>query len=161
MLYTFERQTGPQYQLGGRSFYLEESAQGRVVFWKRALELYLPRHPFVGHGVGARPALEGQIPLVLYETGLLGLAAFFWFIFKFTQEAIRLWRGPPFPWAQGLAKGFLYGFLGIFIQSLFNNTFIIIRIMEPFWFLAGLIGAARRLANRQGIVPSISPHRPL
>lgn len=35
--------------------------------------------------------------------------------------------------------GFLAGFIGLLIHSFSANTFIIVRIMEPFWFLTALV----------------------
>jgi hypothetical protein len=35
--------------------------------------------------------------------------------------------------------GVLAGFISLLIHSIGSNTFIIVRIMEPFWFLMGLL----------------------
>jgi hypothetical protein len=35
--------------------------------------------------------------------------------------------------------GFIAGFIGLVVHSLGTNTFILVRIMEPFWFFAGII----------------------
>jgi hypothetical protein len=35
--------------------------------------------------------------------------------------------------------GFLDGFVGLLVHSIGTNTFIIVRIMEPFWFFLGII----------------------
>ncbi len=156
ILYTFEAQGGPVHRLAGRSFHLEQSAQGRVVFWKRAFTYYLPRHPIIGHGVSPRPALEGQIPVVAYETGLLGLLLFIWLMFKVGRESFQLYKFPPSPELRGLGIGFLLGFAGVLVHSLVNTTFIIIRIMEPFWLLVGIIVVARRLP-RSAANPSTPP----
>jgi mannitol-specific phosphotransferase system IIBC component len=40
---------------------------------------------------------------------------------------------------KGLTLGFIAGFIGLAIHALTANTFILIRIMEPFWFIAGII----------------------
>lgn len=144
-MYTFQKQTGPARNIGGRTFYLEESAEGRVVFWQRAFGYYLPKHPLIGHGVGQRPALEGQIPMVLFETGLIGLVFFFWILISAIRQGWRLARNGTNPLGRGLGVGFVLGLFGIFLQSLVNNTFIIIRIMEPFWLLLGLVTVLNRL----------------
>ena len=39
----------------------------------------------------------------------------------------------------GLTLGFVAGFVGLMAHAITSNTFIIIRIMEPFWFLTGII----------------------
>jgi len=38
-----------------------------------------------------------------------------------------------------LTLGFLAGFVGLLIHSFSANTFVIVRIMEPFWFLAAVV----------------------
>ncbi len=40
---------------------------------------------------------------------------------------------------KGLTLGFIAGFIGLAIHALTANTFILLRIMEPFWFIAGII----------------------
>jgi hypothetical protein len=35
--------------------------------------------------------------------------------------------------------GFIAGFVGLLFHGLGANTFIIVRIMEPFWFMAALV----------------------
>lgn len=43
------------------------------------------------------------------------------------------------PFFRGLTVGFFAGFIGLLFHALGANTFIIVRIMEPFWFFAGII----------------------
>ena len=40
---------------------------------------------------------------------------------------------------QGLTLGFIAGFIGLAVHAFTANTFIIIRIMEPFWFITAII----------------------
>ncbi len=40
---------------------------------------------------------------------------------------------------KGLTLGFIAGFIGLAIHALTANTFILIRVMEPFWFITGII----------------------
>ncbi|GAI53875.1 unnamed protein product, partial [marine sediment metagenome] len=40
---------------------------------------------------------------------------------------------------KGLSLGFIAGFIGLAIHALTANTFIILRIMEPFWFITAII----------------------
>jgi hypothetical protein len=59
------------------------------------------------------------------------------------------------PEDRGVALGFLAGTVGLLVHAIGSNTFIIVRIMEPFWFFAGIVvmlpllerdEAARRVA---------------
>jgi len=143
VMYTFTPMGGPERQFAGQNIVLEQSAESRILFWRRAFKEYLARHPLTGHGLGLRPAVEGQIPLLIYETGLVGLFIFLWLMKRIVSEALDLFRRTTTPELKGLAMGFLIAFFGIFVQSLVNNTFIIIRVMEPFWFLVGLVSVSR------------------
>ena len=40
---------------------------------------------------------------------------------------------------KGLVLGFIAGFIGLVFHAITANTFVIIRIMEPFWFIAGMV----------------------
>jgi hypothetical protein len=42
-------------------------------------------------------------------------------------------------YVKGLTMGVLAGFISLLLHSIGSNTFIIVRIMEPFWFLMGLV----------------------
>jgi hypothetical protein len=42
---------------------------------------------------------------------------------------------------RGLSVGLIAGLVGLLVHAIGANTFIIVRIMEPFWFLAGIIVA--------------------
>jgi energy-converting hydrogenase Eha subunit B len=50
---------------------------------------------------------------------------------------------------KGLTIGFIAGFIGLMIHAITANTFIILRIMEPFWFIAGIIMALPTLKQTE------------
>ncbi len=53
------------------------------------------------------------------------------------------------PYYQGLGIGFLAGFVGLIVHAIGANTFIIVRIMEPFWFFVGIITVLPMLERQQ------------
>jgi hypothetical protein len=53
------------------------------------------------------------------------------------------------PYFHGLTIGFFAGYIGLLFHALGANTFIIVRIMEPFWFLAGIIAVLPTLERQQ------------
>ena len=53
--------------------------------------------------------------------------------------AIRHLKEVQTPYFKGLCIGFLAGYIGLLVHAIGANTFIIVRIMEPFWFFAGII----------------------
>jgi len=50
-----------------------------------------------------------------------------------------------------LAIGFIAGFVGLLFHSIGANTFIIVRIMEPFWFFAGIITVLPMIEREQAL----------
>jgi hypothetical protein len=57
-------------------------------------------------------------------------------LFKLTINRLKKIKTADF---KGITIGFLAGFVGLLFHALGANTFIIVRIMEPFWFFAGII----------------------
>ena len=125
---------------------LDPSASERVRSYQDALgtwasrtsEYWLPL--LTGSGVlGGRPFVDGQYVRVLAETGLLGLAAFLVLLAAIWRDVRRTYRTVQTPWYKGLALGYLAGFAGLLVHALGANTFIIVRIMEPFFIFTGVV----------------------
>ncbi|WP_447972475.1 O-antigen ligase family protein [Nitrospira sp. Kam-Ns4a] len=126
-----------QIRVGGLR--VDTSTSDRLRSWKDAMNS-LKESPLFGAGVtGAKRFMDAMIPRIVMETGLLGLATFvllMWAIFRVG------WRGyaeAKDAYERGIALGFLLGFLALLIHSVGSNTFIIVRIMEPFWLFAALV----------------------
>ena len=96
-------------------------------------------HPILGHGVTGYRFVDAQYIRVITETGLVGLVLFFILIATMFKEAYRIFMGATDPFHKGLTMGFLAGFVGLLFHAIGANTFIIVRIMEPFWFLAAMV----------------------
>jgi hypothetical protein len=41
--------------------------------------------------------------------------------------------------ARGLIAGFIAGLMGLLVHAIAAETFILIRVMEPFWFLTSIV----------------------
>ncbi len=127
------------YTVMGKDVTLAESGVARIQAWKTGYRKLLEK-PLFGHGIPGGSVIDNQFTRTMTELGLAGLFAFLflmWRIFKAALRSIEGCRKDPF--AQGIATGFLAGFIGLLVQGLSAADFIIIRIMEPFWFLMGLI----------------------
>lgn len=124
--------------LGGQ-LKLEESAAARVWSLKRVLFERLPARPIFGWGVTGIGIGDTQYALVLGELGLLGACLFIWMIYRLFRTAFTVYRAYKTPLIRALALGFIISLVGLLFQALGVNTFIIVRIMEPFWFLAALL----------------------
>jgi len=125
-----------QIQIG--DLRLDTSTSARIKSWEEALSDF-PRHPLLGYGVTGYHFVDAQFPRVLVETGVLGLTAFLYLLYSIFKIALKNLKETKAPFCQGLGIGFLAGFVGLIVHAIGANTFIIVRIMEPFWFFAGII----------------------
>ena len=119
---------------------LGPSASARVRSWMMAYGSWVKR-PYIGFGVTGYAFLDSQYIRVLLELGVFGFVAFMLLIITITWQVYRIYRRAQDPILKGLALGFLAGHIGVLTHALTANTFIIIRIMEPYWFLAAMVMA--------------------
>jgi O-antigen ligase len=117
---------------------LDTSTSARIQSWQGALRNF-PQHPLLGHGVTGYQFIDAQFPRVLVETGILGLISFLYLLYSIFKLTLQNLKEVNTPFYQGLGIGFLSGFIGLVVHSMGANTFIIVRIMEPFWFFVGII----------------------
>ena len=142
--YTFTPET--QYTVMGKHVGIDESTAARVDNWKYGLQAW-SREPVIGHGAGsAGPVVDNQYTRILIETGIIGFCAFMWLIISLYRNSLAAYvQAKNDYFASGLAVGFIAGLAGLLAHSLSAASFIIIRIMEPFWFLAALAIMAPQL----------------
>lgn len=138
--YTFERQKGwaAKYQerIGGVT--LDTSTSERISSSKRALEAFM-KHPVFGYGITGWRFLDAQYLKVMVETGLLGLTAFGFLLYTTIKETKKIYRTTEDRFYKGVSMGFFAGIIAMMTHAIGANTFIIVRIMEPFWFLMAIV----------------------
>jgi O-antigen ligase len=135
--YTVSQPFHPQ-QIEVGNTRLDTSLSARIRSWQEGLQDWTA-HPLIGYGVTGYRFLDAQYVRVLVESGVIGLAAFVYLLFAVFRMARTTWGRISDPLHKGLLKGFLAGYVGLLFHAIGANTFIIVRIMEPFWFVAGLI----------------------
>jgi hypothetical protein len=141
MAYTF-KSTDPQstgYKIGGSNIRIEGSASARVENWKRCFTEWLPNRPFLGAGITGVGLVDAQFPLFLGEIGLLGFMSFIFVIFIIYTTSWHILKNSVSNMNKGLSLGLITATTALLFQSAAVNTFIIVRIMEPFWFLTALV----------------------
>ena len=128
------------FQTGvGGAVKLEDSAASRVHSLRRIFLEKLPKHPIFGWGVTGVGLCDTQYALVPGETGILGSIFFVWMLFRLFFTAKTVFYAYSTPLIKALALGFMVMLIGLLFQSLGVNSFVIVRIMEPFWFLAACL----------------------
>jgi O-antigen ligase len=147
ILYTFTQpEESGQVRIG--EIRLDTSTSARLASFKQIMEDW-PKKPIIGYGVTGYEFLDSQYPRVLIETGIVGLIAFLYLLYSIFRLAIRRMRDTKNPYLKGLAIGFFAGYIGLLFHALGANTFIIVRIMEPFWFFAGIIAVLPAIERQQ------------
>jgi O-antigen ligase len=135
--YTFHAQeVRGNVSVGGARF--DTSTSARVESWGYGIRGWMKR-PLLGYGVTGFAFMDAQYVRVLVEGGLCGLAAFLWLLWRILRTAWGTYRRSLGTRFEGLALGYLAGFLAMITHCIGANTFIIVRIMEPFWFLTGIV----------------------
>jgi O-antigen ligase len=137
--YTFTQpEESGQIQFG--KLRLDTSSSARIIGFREAL-LAWRKSPFIGYGVTGFRFMDAQYPRILVETGIIGMLAFLWLIYSLFRVGIMTWRDSHDELLRGLSVGLTAGLVGLLVHAIGANTFIIVRIMEPFWFLTGIIVA--------------------
>jgi O-antigen ligase len=126
------------YQVFGKRVHVSESFAARIDTWDVGLTR-LTQRPFLGHGTPGGGVIDNQYTRVMVETGMIGFAAFLWMLILLFRLAFKSFSGSTDDFTKGIALGFICGFVGLLTQSLGAAVFILIRIMEPFWFLAAIV----------------------
>ena len=149
------------YRIGGSR--LDTSTAARLDSWRDGIAGWAKR-PLFGYGVTGFTFMDAQFVRVLVETGLVGLAAFLWLMWRLLRVAWTTYqrtRGTRF---ESLALGYLAGLVSLLVHAIGANTFIIVRIMEPFWFIAGIATMLPMLQPEKGPErapshePRVKPH---
>ena len=136
VLYTF---TGSQeYAFFGQPVKLEPSAAQRVEVWKSIFDVW-QKKPIFGYGITGVGLMDNQWALLLGEMGLLGIWFFSWMRVLNFKIALFTFKAAGDEYIQGLSLGYMAGLMGLLVHSFAGNIFIIVRIMEPFWFMSAVI----------------------
>jgi O-antigen ligase len=126
--------------------YLDPSASARIFSWQDSVEAW-KKNPILGRGISGHGFIDGEYIRILPETGAIGLLAFLWLLWSIFKHSILVYKKMDEELYKGLVLGFIAGFIGLVFHAVTANTFIMIRIMEPFWFVAGIIMMLPRLLD--------------
>jgi O-antigen ligase len=134
---TFKREEGYKATVGGKAMALDSSATERVLSWQGTLKDF-KNHPIFGYGINGYWFIDGQYFRTLVELGLVGMSIFIFMLYQIGRFLLAAHRIASDNLSKGLTMGLFAGFLGLLVHCIGSNTFIVVRIMEPFWFLMGV-----------------------
>jgi len=138
--YTFQKQKGwaAQYQEKVGGVTLDTSTSERISSMKNALEAYV-KHPVFGYGITGWRFLDAQYLKTMVETGILGITALGFLLYAILRETRKVYKSTEDKFYKGVSMGVFAGIIAMMTHALGANTFIIVRIMEPFWFLMAIV----------------------
>jgi len=143
IMYTFnQRSTSERVQVGNVK--LDTSTSERLNSWKEVGE-DIVESPIWGFGVTGYGFMDAQYPRVVAETGILGLVTFLLLVGAVFREALAVFRRSQVPLYRGLAMGLVAGLTGFMVHSIGANTFIIVRVMEPFWLVVDMVISSAKI----------------
>ena len=119
---------------------IDESAWLRVKSYENSIAIWA-KYPILGLGVpGGGSVSDVQYSRVLREVGIVGFLIFIWMLFALFRVGIRTFKDPRLDdFGRGISLGFICALAGLVVMGVGTEVFIIIRIMEPFWFLAAMV----------------------
>lgn len=149
LLYTFQKDkdvgvlsqdtlTELEYMYRTGNLQYDSSTQARFNSMRQSLNDF-QRRPIFGFGVTGYMFLDAQFHRTLIETGLLGLASLLfllWTALKSIVGVMKKYKDDDL--YRIISLGATASFFGLIVHSIGTNTFIIVRIMEPFWCLVGM-----------------------
>lgn len=135
----------------GTRITLDESATARVESWKIVFGKW-QQSPIFGFGVTGAGFIDTYYPLVLGEAGVVGLLVFIWLIITIFRESLRRLKTIEDGYFRGLTLGFVAGMIGLLLHSFSAATFIIVRIMEPFWFLTAIVMILPEIQREEEVI---------
>lgn len=116
----------------------DPSASDRIARYKISLQNWM-KHPIFGQGVTGGGFIDGQYFRILEETGALGLVSFLWIIYSIYVNAYRIFKQLQDPFFKGISLGVIIALSGMLAHAIGTSTFILVRIMEPFWFFVAIV----------------------
>lgn len=135
--YTIQPDQG-QEVVGGVK--VDKSTGERFLVWRK-VEFILtlaPIYTLFGGGVSWESVLDSQYARVILETGLVGLLAFLFLQYRIAKTLREAYRWTDDWVGRGLAMGMFAATLALMVHSLGTISFLIVRIMMPFWVLTAM-----------------------
>lgn len=146
-MYTFtQEQAAHRKQFEFFGIRLDTSTSARIYSYLEVFNQFL-KHPFFGFGITGYSFIDGQFFRFLNELGLVGFAVFNYMLFKVHGQIRKSTKEQGDMRLHGMTLGMQAAFWGLIVHALSANSFMIVRIAEPFWCLMGLTTAYSAFAK--------------
>jgi hypothetical protein len=134
-----------QVPVVGAEVLIDKSAYERVYVWQKVRH-NLGVWPLFGGGVSWDTVLDSQFARVIIETGVIGLSAFLFLLWRLVRTSRDTFRWSRDWVAKSLGLAMVVNTIALMVHSFGTISFLIVRIMEPFWFLMALVVVSRQIA---------------
>lgn len=131
--FTWEDAKNPDRTMG-----VDFSFQERIRSFGRSWEA-LKINPLIGLGVASWVYPDNQYSRTLHEVGILGGVFWLWIFLRLYKIGTWLYNDIEGGLLKGFSLGYSAGIICILLHGAGACTLYIVRIMEPFWFVSGLI----------------------
>ncbi len=135
------------YTILGKKFTVSESGAARIDSLTLSFKRLMAK-PVFGYGV-AGSIIDNQYARVLTETGVVGMMAWLFLISRIFKAGWRAYATEDDDFVKAVSVGLVAGLVGLLVHSLASATFILIRVMEPFWFLTAIMVMLPALRRQQ------------
>jgi O-antigen ligase len=138
--YTFTQTSTHSEQVHVLGTRVDTSTSARLLYMSAAMDAFFEK-PLFGWGVTGWHFLDCQYFRTLSETGFFGLGTFIFLLYRVMQMAFKTLKEMQNrdPLYSGITAGFIAGTIGLMFHAIGSNTFIIVRVMEPFWLCCALV----------------------
>lgn len=133
-----------------RLYGIDPSTTERIMVWKK-FGYGLRDSPLFGYGL-PQPIVDNQYVRTMLESGLAGILAWGAIFWACISMGRRLHRRATDPFHKALAAGYLVGTCALLVHAAATITLYIVRIMEPFWFLTGLVASLDAIVTKEGAI---------
>ncbi len=122
----------------GRELGVDYSFQERIYAFKKMWNSW-KHSPLIGWGVTSWALTDSQYARTLHEIGIVGFALWAWIFTRLFRVSKWLFHSLEGGMMKGLVLGYRASLVAILLHGFGTITFYIVRIMEPFWFVSGLV----------------------
>ncbi len=148
--YTWEDAKNP-----GRNLGVDASSEERINSIHRMWNA-VKINPILGLGIASWEYPDNQYVRTVHEIGFIGLFLWLMIYIRLFKMGRWLYEYCPTGTFKGLALGYSAGVIGMLIHGMGSCTFYVVRMMEPFWFVSGLVAALYNLKLNEFFAPSDS-----
>ena len=128
---------------------VDKSTEERFLVWRKVRYILFTVggvFALFGGGISWETVMDSQYARVILETGLLGLSCFLVLQLNLLRSTRQSYRWTSDWVGRGLSMGMFAATLALIVHSVGTISFLIVRIMEPYWFLVAMTVYVRNQA---------------